>query len=880
MLPEINSIFKILQKTSAKKNNQPTPNDPKVEYNNIFLKLITVSKVGSIPNNNRYEKTRNKNNISSRFDISPIESFSNSNNYERQILPNVYYVNNGNRFPLSISIKKLSDPIYHENYLNNQRLKENHKNLKKNLLNIEDSYFNNNHSLEKHKNKNHYPERFKNNKKEFDALNFLRCENFKSNELPDLFNRINDNSNSSIQKNHEKNNNEKINNEKNNNEKINEGKINNEKNNNEKINIEKINIEKINNENINTEINKDNNENNKETIINNISKYKSIRSFNFLKKIKQKNNDTEENKTIISNIVNTPIKKLVDFPKKIISSQKEFKRIKTNIHEKQSSLQILETLKNNFSTEEKIRRKLNYKLIPFPLNQNINNPTNQFYYYINKMYRDQLVDYFDHRINWECVYSLNDPDYPNINFYWKYYSNKLNYKQFKHDSSLPMKKLKVINLFQRNYEIGNKKNLFINLVQYCDKMNINVFEIVPFTIIIPTSRINECFEAFYEVYQLIHSNTNNYCNSDKDLIANKKYNELFSFDKNYSELKNTPIFINKYFLSEKNYWLLKPTDLYKGMCIEISNNYDEIVKQGKKMFKGVDKKFLIENIEEENEIIEEEEMKNNTNNNTINKSNINTLTISRNNNNDNESEDEIEEDKKKKKGNSMYISNTIVLQKYLDNPLLYNKRKFDIRCYVLVDSNLNVFFCREGHLKGSSEKYDLNNTNKFIHITNYSLQKKSNKFEKYEYGNEISFKDFKLFLEKENISLDNFDNLINDMKYLIKISMNSVGKKLFKTENVLCFEVFGYDFIVDNNFKPWILEINNNPGLGISSPVIEKLVPRMFDDALRLTIDKIFDTKYHDSCFDKDNNLYISKYKLEGFSDDENVFEFLCNVSN
>ena len=167
------------------------------------MKLITVSKVGSIPNNNRYEKTRNKNNISSRFDISPIESFSNSNNYERQILPNVYYVNNGNRFPLSISIKKLSDPIYHENYLsylNNQRLKENHKILKKNLLNIEDSYFNNNHSLEKHKNKNHYPERFKNNKKEFDALNFLRCENFKSNELPDLFNRINDNSNSSLQK--------------------------------------------------------------------------------------------------------------------------------------------------------------------------------------------------------------------------------------------------------------------------------------------------------------------------------------------------------------------------------------------------------------------------------------------------------------------------------------------------------------------------------------------------------------------------------------------------------------------------------------------------------------------------------------------------------
>ena len=33
-------------------------------------------------------------------------------------------------------------------------------------------------------------------------------------------------------------------------------------------------------------------------------------------------------------------------------------------------------------------------------------------------------------------------------------------------------------------------------------------------------------------------------------------------------------------------------------------------------------------------------------------------------------------------------------------------------------------------------------------------------------------------------------------------------KKLKKTNNVFCFEIFGYDFIVDRNFKPWILEIN------------------------------------------------------------------------
>ena len=35
------------------------------------------------------------------------------------------------------------------------------------------------------------------------------------------------------------------------------------------------------------------------------------------------------------------------------------------------------------------------------------------------------------------------------------------------------------------------------------------------------------------------------------------------------------------------------------------------------------------------------------------------------------------------------------------------------------------------------------------------------------------------------------------------------------------FYIFGYDFIVDRNFKPWVLEINNNPGLGISSLLLK-----------------------------------------------------------
>ncbi len=881
MLPEINNIFKIIQRTTIKKNNQPNPHDPMIEYNNIFLRLITVSKI--IPINKKYEKTsRNKFIPNKNEQIISMNSYTNYNHNKHEIplynYPSIKINNhinnkNGNRYPLTLSIRKINNPLYHDNQIslgsNNLRKnpsKNEKKVLRRSLANLEECMLNRSNNINREnseKFKNYFQEQYKSTNNKLIVFNSLNY--YKNPEFPDS---------SQI----------------------------NEKNNDKEENLKEKIINYVENK-----LNNESNEDNQNQIV------MRTRHLNFLNREKVKNEIAEENKNFSSTVFNSN-KRIFEMKKN--DKSRESKRIKILVPEKVTQIQIINSLKNTFTTREQIKKKLNYKCIPFPLNQNINNPTNIFYYYINKLYRNQLTEYFNHRINWEYVSNENDPDFPIINFYWKYYANKLHFKQFKHDPTLPMKRLKVVNLFERNYEIGNKKNLFINLVQYCDKVNLNVFDFVPFTIIIQTSKLNDCFDSLNEIFQLIQNNSNIYNNGEKDFVVNKKYYDLFGFDKNFSELKNTPIYINKNFLSDKNYWILKPTDLYKGMCIEISNNYEEIVKKCKKMFKGVDKTFLLENIEDENN---EEEEKNNTivqNNNNSNidanktiESNLN-ITLNTNlnsniiqniksNSNDiqnsnsflninnvnfnstiNQNQELEEEEYKKKRKNTMYISNSIVLQKYLDNPLLYQKRKFDMRCYVLVDSNLNVFFCREGHLKGSSEKYDLNNTNKFIHITNHSLQKRSNKFEKYEYGNEMSYNDFKTFLKSENISLDKFDKLINDMKFSIEISMNAIGKKFFKTENVLCFEVFGYDFIVDKNFKPWILEINNNPGLGISSPVIEKLVPRMFDDALRLTIDKIFETKYDESCFDKENNKYISKYKLDGFNDDENVFEFLCNINN
>ena len=596
---------------------------------------------------------------------------------------------------------------------------------------------------------------------------------------------------------------------------------------------------------------------------------------------KLKLNDANKNINIID--TNTMTKSYEKFRRKSINDFKNINYSKTNSFQyfrfkmklygnktpKFSYISLIYKPKVQYKSYSEILKDYSLnKMINYSfLENNILNSDDIYYYsVIGKSYRNQFKEYFSHRLNWK-LFNKNDNinNDITINFHWKYYSNKVRYNNYKYENQ-PRKKLKVINLFERNFEIGNKKNMFVNLINYCDKININVFEIVPLTILINNTKLLEInLTSLKEIIEFVEINYKN----NNDLITNRKYNEHFWFDINYANISKQYIYINKNFLSDKNYWIIKPADLYQGLGVEIFNTYDEIQKYCKTIFRGFDKTIIPDFL-----TLDPDNSPNNLN---LKKNNLNLDDIQ-------ESDDEkdicIENIKKnKKKANlpRMYSSNIIIIQKYLDNPLLYNGRKFDIRCYVLVDSNLNLFFCREGHLKGSSELYNLNNTNKFIHVTNHSLQKKSNKFEIYETGNEMSYIDFKNFMIKEKIPLEKFEKMINDMKFLIQVSFKAVGDKLLKKENVLCFEIFGYDFILDNEFKPWILEINNNPGLGISSPVIAKLIPRMLDDAFRITIDKIFNTKYDKICFDN-NGKYKSKYHLDGFNDEENVFEFLCNI--
>ena len=252
-------------------------------------------------------------------------------------------------------------------------------------------------------------------------------------------------------------------------------------------------------------------------------------------------------------------------------------------------------------------------------------------------------------------------------------------------------------------------------------------------------------------------------------------------------------------------WLIKAINLNRGMCIKIVNSYKKLIYILNRFKEGVNYDFTTKNIED-------------IDNKLTSKENFNNLKA------------------------PIYYCEKVIIQKYIERPLLYKGRKCDMRIWVLVTHNMKVYFFKEGHLKTCSIPYEIESKDSYTHITNYSFQKYNEYFQKYEKGNEVPFYEFQKFINEEypekNYKLN--INLYSQIKEIISISMKSVKDKLNKNCNAHQFEIFGYDFMLDENFNLFLIEVNTNPGLEESSPWIEIIVPRMLDDALRLTIDQLF----------------------------------------
>ena len=192
------------------------------------------------------------------------------------------------------------------------------------------------------------------------------------------------------------------------------------------------------------------------------------------------------------------------------------------------------------------------------------------------------------------------------------------------------------------------------------------------------------------------------------------------------------------------------------------------------------------------------------------------------------------------------LKRTFILQKYIENPLLINKRKFDIRCFALVTSVHGVvqgYFYQEGYLRTSCKEFSLKDVgNRYIHLTNDAVQKHSEDYGKFEAGNKLSYTDFQRYLDGHfaggaaNVQRD----IVPQIRAIIKTTFMATFAKVDANRRQYSFEILGYDFMVDTSLKVWLIEVNTNPCLELSSPLLARVIPAMLDNALRIAVDPYF----------------------------------------
>lgn len=107
----------------------------------------------------------------------------------------------------------------------------------------------------------------------------------------------------------------------------------------------------------------------------------------------------------------------------------------------------------------------------------------------------------------------------------------------------------------------------------------------------------------------------------------------------------------------------------------------------------------------------------------------------------------------------------------------------------------------------------------------------------------MSYKQASVLLRSEGTELEISDMVEGNIQDIIKDTLKSVEGKLNPQGRKFCFELFGYDFIIDSDLKPWLIEVNTNPCLEESSSLLRIYIPRMIDDALKLTLDVVYPPK-------------------------------------
>ncbi|KAL7869175.1 hypothetical protein AOLI_G00131630 [Acnodon oligacanthus] len=189
----------------------------------------------------------------------------------------------------------------------------------------------------------------------------------------------------------------------------------------------------------------------------------------------------------------------------------------------------------------------------------------------------------------------------------------------------------------------------------------------------------------------------------------------------------------------------------------------------------------------------------------------------------------------------------MICQVYISRPFIIDRFKFDLRIYVLVTScdPFRIFVYNEGLARFCTSQYSEPTSSNLdevcMHLTNYAINKHSENFVRDDdTGSKRKLSTLNKHLEAMSYDTEKVWVDIEDVIIKTLISAHPILKHNYHTcfpnhvAGSACFEILGFDVLLDHRLKPWLLEVNHSPSFTTDSRLDREVKDGLLYDTLVL----------------------------------------------
>ncbi|KAF7380562.1 hypothetical protein HZH68_016427 [Vespula germanica] len=192
-------------------------------------------------------------------------------------------------------------------------------------------------------------------------------------------------------------------------------------------------------------------------------------------------------------------------------------------------------------------------------------------------------------------------------------------------------------------------------------------------------------------------------------------------------------------------------------------------------------------------------------------------------------------------------SERMICQVYISRPYLIDGYKFDLRIYTLITScdPLRIYVYNDGLARFATSRYKEptghNTSNVFMHLTNYAVNKHSRMYiVDEEIGSKRKISTLLKWLRVKDIKVDDLWNKIDEIIIKTILAAHPVLKHSYRTcfpthdRTYACFELLGFDILLDWKLRPYLLEVNHSPSFHTDAQIDKDVKESLLTDTFEM----------------------------------------------